>query len=402
MAQKTIHHRNKSSPALSSMAQAGALRAVAKRTAFGDLSNTANTLRSTRDDSTIGSKISSKAKENVPLLQDKKHPAFQKPAQRPMPVSNLRTTLNNSTNIHPAVRQPLAESKQSIPRTANIHVPRVTTKKSTTVFRDAPPAASRPACEDNEGAEPKQPQQIDVPVPPVHRELPQLPTAPTSSQGIEPRNERPEVFSDALESQDEIHAPATSDTIDEENMPCSSVELVKICKDTQAAITDAPNMLEVHEDSMKAAKVPYVPKTNHYVSKVPLADHASRSVLNTLNHPEPLKRQRLAPVSEPEEHWIEEAVESLDEDGYVTARSFKSRGDSTTGVGTTVLFPHHTQNSRREIALATELVEGCKTVEELEDEAWDTTMVAEYGEEIFEYMKTLEVFHTPCLTNVAC
>lgn len=391
MAQKTIHQRNKSSPALSSMAQAGALRAVAKRTAFGDLSNTANTLRSSRDDSIVGSKIGSKAKENIPLLQDKKHPAFQKPAQRPISVSNLRTTLNNSTNIHPVVRQPLAETKQSVPRTANIHVPRVTTKKSTTVFRDAPPAASRPPSEDKEVAEPKQPQQIDVPIPPVHRELPRLPTAPISSQEAEPRNERPEVFSDALESQDDIHAPTTSDTIDEESMPCSSVELVKICEDTKAATTDAVNTLEAPKDLVTAVKVPYVPKTHHYVSKVPLTDHASRTVLNTVTHPDPIKRQRLAPVSEPEEHWVEEAVESLDEDGYVTARSFKSRGDSTTGVGTTVLFPHHTQNSRREIALATELVEGCKTAEELEDEAWDTTMVAEYGEEIFEYMKTLEV-----------
>ena len=41
--------------------------------------------------------------------------------------------------------------------------------------------------------------------------------------------------------------------------------------------------------------------------------------------------------------------------------------------------------------MAKEIIEGSKTIEELEDEAWDTTMVAEYGDEIFDYMRNLEV-----------
>ena len=49
------------------------------------------------------------------------------------------------------------------------------------------------------------------------------------------------------------------------------------------------------------------------------------------------------------------------------------------------------QKAKKEIAAARELIERSKTAQELEDEAWDTTMVAEYGEEIFQYMKDLEV-----------
>ena len=99
----------------------------------------------------------------------------------------------------------------------------------------------------------------------------------------------------------------------------------------------------------------------------------------------------LPPVSEPEEYWDEEVGEAYEEDGYVTARSFKSRADTTTGNATTVLFPKMTQKVRKEIAAAKELIENSKTVEELEDEAWDTTMVAEYGDEIFTYMREQEV-----------
>ncbi len=114
---------------------------------------------------------------------------------------------------------------------------------------------------------------------------------------------------------------------------------------------------------------------------------------------EPARKHRLAPVSEPEEYWEEEdAADNYDEEGYVTARSFRSRGDNTTGGATTILFPKVTQKVKKEFALAKELIEGSKTAEELEDEAWDTTMVAEYGDEIFEYMRGLEV-RARCLSQ---
>jgi hypothetical protein len=98
---------------------------------------------------------------------------------------------------------------------------------------------------------------------------------------------------------------------------------------------------------------------------------------------------------EQEEYWDEEDDENYDEEGYVTARSFRSRGDNTTSGATTVLFPQMNQRARKEIAAAKQLVEATRSPEEVEDESYDTSMVAEYGEEIFDYMKQLEVKMLP-------
>jgi hypothetical protein len=103
-------------------------------------------------------------------------------------------------------------------------------------------------------------------------------------------------------------------------------------------------------------------------------------------------RQLPAPplVSEPEEYW-EDEEEIYDEQGYTTAHSYRSRGDNTTGGATTVLYPKVTNKIKNEIAAAKAFVESSRTIEEIEDELWDTSMVAEYGDEIFAYMRELEV-----------
>lgn len=104
------------------------------------------------------------------------------------------------------------------------------------------------------------------------------------------------------------------------------------------------------------------------------------------------RKQQLVPLSEPEEYWDEEEDdENYVEDGYVTARSYRSRGENTTNGATTVLFPKMNQKTRKELANATALIDAAKAAGELDDETWDTTMVAEYGDEIFQYMRELEV-----------
>jgi hypothetical protein len=96
-------------------------------------------------------------------------------------------------------------------------------------------------------------------------------------------------------------------------------------------------------------------------------------------------------VSEPEEYWEEEEEEVYDDQGYTTAHSYRSRGDNTTGGATTVLFPKVTNKAKKELEAAKEIVENARTAEDIEDELWDTSMVAEYGDEIFAYMRELEV-----------
>jgi hypothetical protein len=95
--------------------------------------------------------------------------------------------------------------------------------------------------------------------------------------------------------------------------------------------------------------------------------------------------------SEPEEYWDDDEDDNDEDDGYVTARSYRSRSENTTGGATTVLFPKYNPKARREIAMAKQLVESSRTTDDIEDEMWDTSMVAEYGDEIFEYMREMEV-----------
>jgi G2/mitotic-specific cyclin 3/4 len=92
-----------------------------------------------------------------------------------------------------------------------------------------------------------------------------------------------------------------------------------------------------------------------------------------------------------EEYWDEdEEQEYYDADGYTTARSLRSRSDNTTGGVTLILAPKMTAKTQRELEAAKQFVELNRSPEDVEDEQWDTSMVAEYGEEIFEYMHALE------------
>jgi len=84
---------------------------------------------------------------------------------------------------------------------------------------------------------------------------------------------------------------------------------------------------------------------------------------------------------------IESEEEYFDEDDedYTTARS-KTAGDNTTGVTAPILAPKLTASDKRE------LLEAGKDFQEIdEDDLYDITMVAEYGDEIFDYMRELEV-----------
>ncbi|KAK4631471.1 G2/mitotic-specific cyclin-4 [Fulvia fulva] len=90
-------------------------------------------------------------------------------------------------------------------------------------------------------------------------------------------------------------------------------------------------------------------------------------------------------VATPPEEFIEEDFDDQDQD-YMTAQSFDMR-DATE---TTIFNPAQTKKNKQEIAEAREWVEANRTPDDIEDEQWDTSMVAEYGEEIFDYMREME------------
>ena len=361
------------------------MRAAAKRTAFGDLSNTANTFRVSRDDTAMILKTVRGLKENLPPLQENRQTTFQKPAQRPTTGSKiLMNSTGNST--HTTTKQPLNDAKSAVPQvTANKSnvARRLSVKKSTQIFKDPAAAPEVSQTQESRTLDDKVPE-IPRPVAPVHRALPPLPTNHESRSGPDTQpgpTTNPVDLPKPLAEPLRISAVTLADG--SEAFIADQVK-VETRESSVPAVQNVEKKLEPSTANAAASMVDYE------VRQVPLADHTN---LQTAGYLEPARARKLPPVLEPEEYWEEdEQVENYEEEGYVTARSFKSRGDNTTGGATTVLFPKQTQNAKREVALAKQLIEGSKTEEELEDEAWDTTMVAEYSDDIFHYMRELEVW----------
>lgn len=390
-AQKTIHQRNKSSPALSTVHQAGGLKLAAKRTAFGDVSNTANISRPSKDDSAIGAKGEYGISENpIPAQQEKKASSFLRPAQRPLSVSGLKGLLNNvanSTNL-PSVKQPLVDIQQPLQHTSQAaNIRKLVTKKSTAVFHDA--VVTQPQCSTPEV---QKPLPNTAPIAPVHRELQsrQQLNESNESQGSRPEPQPAQSKQAGQQVAQEMAAALSAAQTSSEEPAVLRSDGIYIDEHGQVQIYGLEESIEHVEVLQPIDKGVLLPVEVPYQSEKTGQDHVLDAYL-AKSHPEPHRRPTLASVSEPEEYWDDEGDENYDEEGYATARSVKSRGENTTGGATTVLFPKINHKTRKEIAAAKELIEGSKTAEELEDEAWDTTMVAEYGGEIFQYLKDLEV-----------
>jgi len=90
------------------------------------------------------------------------------------------------------------------------------------------------------------------------------------------------------------------------------------------------------------------------------------------------------------EHFYDE-----DDDDYYYEDAYPTTHGESTGGVTTVLVPFNSKKVEHELAVARAHVESTRTAEDIEDEQWDTSMVAEYGDEIFGYMKSLEQRMTP-------
>jgi G2/mitotic-specific cyclin 3/4 len=341
------------------MLQVGGLKAAAKRTAFGDVSNTVRNPPSAYDDSAITSK---QIHEFVkPVAAQDKPAAFLRPAQRPLntaaskiSLTNTSTTSSEPNSNSAALRQPLADPRQQAPAPK-----RTLSKRTTSIFKDADTEAIQPQqITNSQAARPG-----SAPIAPVH-------------QTLAPREQK----SHSQLNQDQLPLHRTESTV----FGINYLEPSENTTQSDAIYEDAPE--EPAVVTIDAAYEAYVHTTDEERKQNLEAAKLNEDVIDRQN------RQLPAPplVSEPEEYWEDEEEEIYDEQGYTTAHSYRSRGDNTTGGATTVLFPKVTKKVEREIA-AKELVERSRTQDEIDDEQWDTSMVAEYGDEIFAYMRELEV-----------
>lgn len=369
------------------MAQAGGLRAAAKRTAFGDLSNAVNVSRPSKDDASIPMKANRVNLEKpVAIMPQEKRPtALLRPAQRPLSVSGLKSLLHNVSNSQSqvAAKQAQVEPQQpNQPLLQQANMKKVAAKKSTAVLKDA--ATNRP---DEPKAENEPP--LVAPLPPVHRELvrPQQSQEPklAKESKVDPELPLVTIREDPVPLRIDEEPPGFLHS-SEEAGPCRSDG---IYIDNHGEIQRYIFQEEIESNEDQVSEPVGVPQ---HVADGSLADKVDRYLKEKderLDAGVGVK-QTVPPISEPEVYWDEEDG-TYEEEGYITARSFKSRGENTTSGVTTVLFPKVNQKIKKELAAAKEIVESTRTAEDIDDETWDTSMVAEYGDEIFGYMRDLEV-----------
>lgn len=392
---KALHQRNKSSPALTSFPGGHSLKTAAKRNVFADVSNTVSAIR---DDSILQTKPALQPTvKHIPTLNERKSAALLKPAQRPFSVTALKPIAAAAVNTHAApdrvAKQVLGESgatQQYNPR-------RALSKRPTMIFKDNPITAAPDntlntlipvtSCipsingqvENLPGPNPE-----GLPILPPPSSITQLLAEPTKAAN-EPRSDTslPEIHGVSLEPAP-LHSKTREVCIHEVAPviePTKSQAVLPQAIGNEPPKAHAPQ-LEVNAVAPKAVETKQV---------------TVASLINPVNHVPGLNPHHTdhEQAMEPEEYWDDEDDENYEEEGYVTARSFRSKGDNTTGGTTAVLFPQVNNRVRKEISAAKQLVEATRSPEEMEDESYDTSMVAEYGDEIFDYMRQLEVKMLP-------
>ncbi|KAF2181934.1 hypothetical protein K469DRAFT_729072 [Zopfia rhizophila CBS 207.26] len=368
---KSIHQRNKSTPALSTLMQVGGIKAAAaKRTVFADVSNTVRQ-PVVKDDMQVPGKkgIELDVLKDPAIVSAKelvKPAALLRPAQRPLASIIPKANQSNVANAV-ASTVPKHLAVDSCLQSANIR--KVLSKKATTIFKEShsdpvPEAASAVA---------------------AHASVPTRQSVPAQN-GSSHNGEREQIAPEQVER--EIGQEAAASLLPTD------------CYAHQLPLEPIPKPSAPDEAYVLEERVTVVDEESKYTSAhlegreqyeyLDALEQQARVIEQERN--EELAKSQGVTGSDQEEYWDEEEEdeEYFDADGYTTARSLRLRGDNTTGGVTIVLAPRVTAKSRRELEAAKQYVESHKTAEDIEDEQWDTSMVAEYGEEIFDYMRVLE------------
>ncbi|KAJ5610987.1 hypothetical protein N7510_007706 [Penicillium lagena] len=333
-ASKSLHQRNKSTPALNLMMQ-NAVNNGARRTAFGDLSNTKNALRPSRDDSALEGKPVGKLLEK-PVAVDKKPAVLAQPAQRPMSMSGLKSLLNNVVDS-----KPVNPAGKALPVLNNTTTNNTQAKRNNLVFRD------------------------ELQPPHKLKETSKETTARSSTV-----------------SSVTIAPSQASSTTANDNLA------VKKASKPQESWKDEYSMVLAKQPAVLRTSEPINAYDQHNYDPVVYDYETDETKAPGLASKDPTSA-----VSEPEEYWDDEAYHEVD--GQLTAPSQRSRGDITTGTATTVIYPKMSEITKGQMFQAKDIVESTRTPEDIEEDFWDTSMVAEYGSEIFLHLRTREIEMLP-------
>lgn len=132
------------------------------------------------------------------------------------------------------------------------------------------------------------------------------------------------------------------------------------------------------------------PESHMPVQVVPSQPHSIYPPPSSTNAQQDQQERARAIPLRSHEYYDSEYENATYEGDYTSRKSLGMVSDTTGGV-TIVLAPKYTAKIRQEIAAAKDFVDANRTQEDIEDDHWDTSMVAEYGDEIFDYMRSLEV-----------
>lgn len=351
------------------MSSATGLNAIAKRAAFGDVSNTSRALNHAKDDLVVSGK--GNGTEYVKLQVLEKENALSRPAQRPLTATVKNSILGLNKANQSASLTTTSNKISAVPSVnpAQPIRPRASSKRITAIYKDGnsvkPQQASEPAKQQNVPV-------ASAPIPPVHQTL--GPRHHKSQQQL--KLDQP-----VLRRTQSRYMPSVLPTVLSDSIPIPSSSLD--FKD--APVAEEPKLPSVADNSYDYQS--YDAPVQPLAKDGPIAIEIAIPAVDDYT---PEERELPALPSDPEEYW-EEEEEVYDEQGYTTAHSYRSRGDNTTGGATTVMIPKLNSKVERELEAAKLIVEGSRTREEIEDDMWDTSMVAEYGDEIFGYMRELEV-----------
>ncbi|TGJ86021.1 hypothetical protein E0Z10_g2757 [Xylaria hypoxylon] len=391
------------------MPATGNFNVAAKRTALGDRNRDASDapyaskLGTTNNYTTTSTIAASKAQENriqnFAKPKDASNRAFCQPAQR------LRTVAPSA-------------SMSQLRAVANDNGSRRAPNKQSFVFKDLQKEESKPA-----PAEPAIITPEDWPVAKASKVRPstansntkQEPSKPKGSQldkvqtkhrsfhglnhnAVQPQKQtystNPSVLSH-LDNAPRLNSPRTDDDTTE---PLYVDAVEGPAQEQFEFLTNAPAQLisppQSHEQAVRSTlELPIfepinLTQTSSAQPKVDLINYA-----NDTHLPSFVNDRAYPPYLS---DCDEEEDQCYDDRGYTTAHSYRSHGDNTTSGVTTVMFPPKiTKKGQSEIDTAKQIVESRRTAEEIQEDSWDISMVAEYGDDIFNYMKEQELALLP-------
>ena len=337
---KALHSRNKSSPALSAMANTGGLNVAAKRAAFGDISHTHRGNRSLAE-SGLG--------QTEKKLQEKKVATLLQPAQKPL------------SNISNTAIVPIEKAKHD--SQAN----RVITKRATTIFKDYSTLS-----QDSKNDKENQARKSDSVAELAGREKAGANDKESKTALPHAIESQPRSHSQILAGLSNLQIPEPKAQQDVSVVPYA-VE-VPVSSNLELVPVNKPSTWTVSSGETKALSLITI----------------NGEVLKTIDC-YPIQALSV-PVCVDRELYIEDEDELGENDGYVTARSSRSKPDNMTeGSPTTLLMPKAGRDTQKELEAAAAVVRAFEVPADIEDEEWDITMVADYKDEIFSYYRELEV-----------